>query len=301
MRWCLQWLWHRHANCNSECSSCILWQDYCDGGVLRLFSSHSSAWNRRCWLVCGRAWAGLLTWARVKSEEWPDRQLLVQGGVAQQRLLLQLLQLLRAGEVEGVRPQVRPRVDEGWAQRLCNHNSQAGTGLGHSRPRMETKLRILRGGVVNWLTRSMLHFHIWLMRYLKRSRNFHSRTNSATLSEGAVQSLRGVVVVWDCTGGTVLLTSCEGVHERGLGHARGHGRTQRRRLGLADLRVGLSELEPDGLRQVGVEPHSLLQQNTRSVAELRRLGPALAGSQCWSLPFNCKKQMLRTPVCEGER
>ena len=23
--WCLQWLWHRHANCNSECSSCILY------------------------------------------------------------------------------------------------------------------------------------------------------------------------------------------------------------------------------------------------------------------------------------
>ena len=69
--------------------------------------------------------------------------------MAQQRLLLQLLQLLRAGEVEGVRPQVRPSVDEGWAQRLCNHNSQAGTGLGHSRPGMETKLRILRGGVVN--------------------------------------------------------------------------------------------------------------------------------------------------------
>ena len=60
---------------------------------------------------------------------------------------------------------------------------------------METKLRILRGGVVNWLTRSMLYFHIWLMRYLKRSRNFHSRANSATLSEGAVQSLRGVVVM----------------------------------------------------------------------------------------------------------
>jgi len=103
--------------------------------------------------------------------------------VAQQRLLLQLLQLLRAGEVEGVRPQVRPRVDEGWAQRL----------------------------------------------------------------------------------------SCEGVHERGLGHARGHGRTQRRRLGLADLRVGLSELEPDGLRQVGVEPHSLLQ------VLLGRLGAGPAG------------------------
>ena len=75
----------------------------------------------------------------------------------------------------------------------------------------------------------------------------------------------------------MLLTSCEGVHERGLGNARGHGRTQRRGLGLADLRVGLSELEADGLGQVGVEPHSLLQQNTRSVAELRRPGPALAG------------------------
>ena len=59
----------------------------------------------------------------------------------------------------------------------------------------------------------------------------------------------------------MLLTSCEGVHERGLGNARGHGRTQRRGLGLADLRVGLSELEADGLGQVGVEPHSLLQQN----------------------------------------
>ena len=93
----------------------------------------------------------------------------------------------------------------------------------------------------------------------------------------------------------MLLTSCEGVHERGLGNARGHGRTQRRGLGLADLRVGLSELEADGLGQVGVEPHSLLQHNTGSVAELRRLGPSVEAS------FNCKKQMLRTPVCEGER
>ena len=55
-----------------------------------------------------------------QSEEWPDRQLLVQGGVTQERLLLQLLKLLRAGEAQGVRPQVGPGVDKGMVQRLCN-------------------------------------------------------------------------------------------------------------------------------------------------------------------------------------
>ena len=31
-------------------------------------------------------------------------------------------------------------------------------------------------------------------------------------------------------------------------------------LGFANLCVRLSKLEPDGLRQVGVEPHALLQE-----------------------------------------
>ena len=58
----------------------------------------------------------------IPSEEWPDRQLMVEAGVTQERLLLrQLLQLLRAGEAQGVRPQVRPGVDEGMVQRLWNY------------------------------------------------------------------------------------------------------------------------------------------------------------------------------------
>ena len=62
-----------------------------------------------------------LTWVSTsQSEEWPDRQLLVQGRVTQERLLLQLLKLLRAGEAQGVWPQVGPGVDEGMVQRLCN-------------------------------------------------------------------------------------------------------------------------------------------------------------------------------------
>ena len=54
------------------------------------------------------------------SEERPDRQLMLEGGV-EQRLLLQLLQLLRPHHVEGVGPQVRT-VDKGGAQRFCNAN-----------------------------------------------------------------------------------------------------------------------------------------------------------------------------------
>ena len=52
----------------------------------------------------------------------------------------------------------------------------------------------------------------------------------------------------------VLLTSCERVHERLLGDCAGVDHL----LGLADLSVGLGKLQPDGLREVRVEPHSLL-------------------------------------------
>ena len=53
---------------------------------------------------------------------------------------------------------------------------------------------------------------------------------------------------------TVLLTSSERVHERLLGDCAGVDHL----LGLADLSVGLGELQPDGLGQVRVKPHSLL-------------------------------------------
>jgi len=42
----------------------------------------------------------------------------MQGRMTQQSLLLELLELLGAGEVEGVGPEVCPGVDEGWTQRF---------------------------------------------------------------------------------------------------------------------------------------------------------------------------------------
>lgn len=54
--------------------------------------------------------------ARAKSQEGPDRQLVLESRV-EQCLLLQLLQLLRISEVQGVRPQVGT-VDESWTQRF---------------------------------------------------------------------------------------------------------------------------------------------------------------------------------------
>jgi len=64
------------------------------------------------------------------SEERPDRQLVLQGGV-QQGLLLQLLQLLSVSEVQRVGPQVCPSVDESWTQRLSSkrvHKWRLGDG-----------------------------------------------------------------------------------------------------------------------------------------------------------------------------
>ena len=52
----------------------------------------------------------------------------------------------------------------------------------------------------------------------------------------------------------MLLTSSERVHERLLGDCAGVDHL----LGLADLSVGLGELQPDGLGQVRIKPHSLL-------------------------------------------
>ena len=54
----------------------------------------------------------------LQSEEGPDGQLMLYAGMVEQGLLLQLLKLLRV-EAEGVRPQVRPCVDERGAQRFC--------------------------------------------------------------------------------------------------------------------------------------------------------------------------------------
>ena len=51
----------------------------------------------------------------LQSEERPDGELMLYAGVVEQRLLLKLLKLLRV-EAEGVRPEVRARVDEGRAQ-----------------------------------------------------------------------------------------------------------------------------------------------------------------------------------------
>jgi len=53
----------------------------------------------------------------LQSEERPDRQLMLYASMVEQSLLLQLLQLLGV-EAEGVRPQVRPCVDERGTQRL---------------------------------------------------------------------------------------------------------------------------------------------------------------------------------------
>ena len=58
----------------------------------------------------------------AESEERSDRQLLVKGGMTQQSLLLQLLKLLGAGEVERMRPQVGAGVDEGGTQRFWKLN-----------------------------------------------------------------------------------------------------------------------------------------------------------------------------------
>jgi len=57
-----------------------------------------------------------LVWV-LQSEEWPNRQLMLYAGVVEQSLLLKLLKLFRI-EAEGVRPKVRPCVDERGAQRL---------------------------------------------------------------------------------------------------------------------------------------------------------------------------------------
>jgi len=103
--------------------------------------------------------------------------------MTQQSLLLELLELLGAGEVEGVGPEVCPGVDEGWTQRL----------------------------------------------------------------------------------------SSERVHERLLGDCAGVDHL----LGLADLSVGLGELQPDGLGQVRVKPHSLLKVLLGGLSA----GPAAEGDE----------------------
>ena len=54
----------------------------------------------------------------LQSEERPDGQLMLYAGVVEQGLLLKLLELLRV-EAEGVRPQIRPCMDERGAQRFC--------------------------------------------------------------------------------------------------------------------------------------------------------------------------------------
>jgi len=105
----------------------------------------------------------------IKSQEGPDRQLVLERGVTQQSLLLQLLKLLGAGEAERMRPEISSSVNECWTQRLSSERVQEG-----------------------WL---------W----------YRARV--------------------DC----------------------------RHLLGLANLSVGLSKLQTDGLRKVGVEPHSLLE------------------------------------------
>ena len=58
----------------------------------------------------------------AKSEERSDRELLVEGGMSQQSLLLELLELLGAGEVERMGPQVGPSVDKGRTQRFWKYN-----------------------------------------------------------------------------------------------------------------------------------------------------------------------------------
>ena len=56
--------------------------------------------------------------------------------------------------------------------------------------------------------------------------------------------------------GLVLLTSGERVHEWRLWQSWWGDHL----LGFADLRVRFGKLKPDGLGQVGIEPHSLLQK-----------------------------------------
>lgn len=55
--------------------------------------------------------------------------------------------------------------------------------------------------------------------------------------------------------GEAVLTSGEGVHQCGVCGWRGGGNC---RLRFADLRVAFSELQPNGLRHVGVEADALL-------------------------------------------
>ena len=57
----------------------------------------------------------------------------------------------------------------------------------------------------------------------------------------------------------MVLTSCERVHKWWLGDCAGNGR-RTVLLGLANLGVALCKLEPDCLGQVGIEPHTLLQE-----------------------------------------
>ena len=54
----------------------------------------------------------------------------------------------------------------------------------------------------------------------------------------------------------VLLTSSKRVHKWRLGD----GCWGEHLLGFANLGVGLSKLQTDGLRQIWVEPHALLQE-----------------------------------------
>jgi len=103
--------------------------------------------------------------------------------MSQQSLLLELLELLGAGEVERMRPQVGPGVDKGGTQRLSSERVHDG-----------------------------------------------------------------------------LLCDCAGVHHL---------------LGLADLSVGLGKLQSDGLWQVRVEPHSLLEILLGSLGT----GPAAEGNE----------------------
>ena len=81
----------------------------------------------------GRSWysAGCPAVALRSLEERPDRQLLLEGGVPEQRLLVQLQLLLGAGRgvrgAEVVRPQVGGAVDERRAQRLCKDSGENGS------------------------------------------------------------------------------------------------------------------------------------------------------------------------------
>jgi len=137
----------------------------------------------------------------AESEERSDRQLLVKGGMTQQSLLLQLLKLLGAGEVERMRPQVGAGVDEGGTQRFV----------------------FIQASRVGKISPSQI------------------RTSSERVHDG-------------------LLCYCAGVHHL---------------LGLADLSVGLGKLQSDGLWEVWVEPHSLLEILLGSLST----GPATEGDE----------------------